>query len=355
MRMISRRLYPGMSALRAFDAVARLGSFTRAARDLALTQGAVSRQVAALEGQLGVALVAREGRRAGLTAAGRAYAPRVRAALELLGQGAVEAMGQASSTGLRLAILPTFGTRWLMPRIPGFVRRHPEVTLSFLTRIGRFDLAAEGVDAAIHSGRADWPGVRMTLLMAERLLPVAAPGFGPGFGPGSGSGPGSAAWPRPVPVAGAVSGMAAAPADGPGGTAGLAGTAAPGGGSGMAAATAGIAAAPLLALASRPGAWAEWWAATGQRGAVPAPLMQFEQVATLAQAAAAGMGVALLPAFLIRPELDAGALVPLGEEVPSGAGYYLVEPEPGPGGRPKPSVLQFRDWLLTEVARDTVV
>ena len=297
--MLSRRLYPGMSALRAFDAVARLGSFTAAARDLDLTQGAVSRQVAVLEGQFGLALLAREGRRVALTEAGRAYAPRVRAALELLGQGALEALGQASGTSLRLAILPTFGTRWLMPRIPGFVRRHPDVTLNFLTRIGRFDLVAEGVDAAIHSGRADWPGARMTLLMTEQVIPVAAP----------------------------------APA--------LAGQ--------------GIGGAPLLALASRPGAWAEWWAARGPGGAMPAPLMRFEQVSTLAQAAVAGMGVALLPAFLIRPELDAGALVPLGDELPSGAGYYLVEPEPGPGARPKPAVAQFRDWLVTEVARETVV
>lgn len=292
--MSSRRLYPGMSALRAFDAVARLGSFTAAARELSLTQGAVSRQVAVLEGQLGVVLIARDGRRAGLTEAGAAYAPRVRAALEVLGQGALEALGQSPETGLRLAILPTFGTRWLMPRIPGFVRRHPEVTLSFLTRIGRFDLAAEGVDAAIHSGRADWPGARMTLLMAERVIPVGAPG-------------------------------------------------------------ARLEARALLALASRPAAWAEWWAATGRAGPVPPPAMRFEQVATLAQAAAAGMGVALLPAFLIRPELETGALVALGDEVPSGAGYYLVEPEPGPRGRAKPAVAQFRDWLLTEVARDTVV
>lgn len=307
--MRSRRLYPGMPALRAFDALARLGSFTAAARDLNLTQGAVSRQVAVLEAQLGVALVARDGRGAGLTEAGAAYAARVRAALETLGQGAMEAIGQGPETGLRLAILPTFGTRWLMPRIPRFVRRHPEVTLSFVTRIGRFDLAAEGVDAAIHSGRADWPGARLTLLMPERVAPVAAPGLA-----------------APAAAAGAGARAAALPA-------GL----------------------PLLALASRPGAWAEWWAATGQTGPVPAPAMRFEQVATLAQAAAAGMGVALLPPFLIRPELETGALVMLGDEVPSGAGYYLAEPDPGPRGRAKPAAAWFRDWIVTEVARDTVV
>ncbi|MCC0078932.1 MAG: LysR family transcriptional regulator [Rhodobacter sp.] len=288
---MQRRLLPNTPALLAFDAVARTGSFTAAARDLSLTQGAVSRQVAQLEGQLGVSLVVRGARAATLTEAGTAYARHARAALEMLGQGAMEALGQAPARGLKLAILPTFGTRWLMPRIPRFVRRHPEVTLHFATRIGRFDLLAEGVDAAIHSGRGDWPGARMTLLMDERVMPVAAPGV-----------------------------------------------------------TA-LAGQPVLALNSRPTGWADWWAATGRAGSAPAPVMRFEQISTLAQAAAAGMGVALMPAFLIRPELEAGALVPLSGEVASGYGYYFVEPE----GRVKPAVAQFRDWIVTETDRDVVV
>ena len=300
---MQRRLLPGMSALLAFDAVARTGSFTAAARDLDLTQDAVARQVAALEERLGVALVVRGARRVRLSEAGAAYAGRVRAALELLGQGAMEALGQAPERGLKLAMLPTFGTRWLMPRIPAFVRRHPEITLQFATRIGRFDLAAEGMDAAIHSGRADWPGARLTLLMNESVLPVAAPSLLAG----------GRDW-RDLPV---------------------------------------------LALASRPHAWAEWFAARGESGGeggvAPVPVMRFEQFATLAQAAASGVGLALMPAFLIRPELEAGALVAVDEEMPSGSGYYFVEPEPAPGARPKRAVALFRDWLLTELARDTVV
>ncbi len=299
---MQRRLLPSMSALLAFDAVARTGSFTDAARDLSLTQGAISRQVASMEEQLGARLIDRTARRAALTEAGRAYATRARAALELLGQGALEALGQAPEKGLKLAILPTFGTRWLMPRIPGFVRRHPEVTLQFATRIGQFDLRAEGMDAAIHSGRGDWPGARATLLMHERVVPVGAPALAAQLGAGR-----------------ALSDL------------------------------------PVLALASRPQAWTDWRAQMGLAGSGPAPLMRFEQVATLAQAAAAGMGVALMPAFLIRPELDSGTLTVLGEELPSGFGYYFVEPEPAPGNPPKRAVSQFRDWLLTEIARDTVV
>lgn len=294
---MQRRLLPSTAALLAFDAAARTGSFTLAARELALTQGAVSRQVAQLEAQLGVLLFHRAARQVALTEAGAAYAPRARAALEILGQGAMEAMGQAPETGLKLAILPTFGTRWLMPRIPRFVRRHPEITLHFATRIGRFDLRAEGIDAAIHSGRGDWPGARLTLLTAERVVPVAAP----------------------------------------------------------AQAARGVAGQPLLALSSRPTGWADWWLQHGPGGPVPAPAMRFELVSTLAQAVAAGIGVALMPAMLIRPELEAGTLVPVGDEVLSGYGYYFAEPLPTPAQPTKPAVAQFRDWLVTETDRETVV
>lgn len=294
---MQRRLLPNTAALLAFDAVARSGSFTAAARDLALTQGAISRQVAQLEAQLGVALLSRGARGASLTEAGAAYAKRTRAALEILGQGALEAMGQAPERSLRLAILPTFGTRWLMPRIPRFVRRHPEVTLHFATRIGQFTLGDDGIDAAIHSGIGVWPGVRLTELMPELVMPVVAP---------------------------AMAGKS-------------------------------LAELPLLALHSRPQGWAEWWSKTAQTGPVPVPSMRFEHVSTLAQAAAAGMGVALLPSFLIRPELDAGDLVPLCAEEASGFGYYFAEPELAAGQSPKRAVAQFREWLITEIDRETMV
>lgn len=294
---MQRRLFPNTAALLAFDAVARSGSFTNAARELSLTQGAVSRQVAQLEAQLGLQLLIRRARRTELTQAGQAYATRTRAALELLAQGALEAMGETQERGLKLAILPTFGTRWLMPRIPRFVRRHPDVTLHFSTRIGQFDLAAQGIDAAIHSGRDDWPGAKLTRLLDETVVPVAAPEH-----------------------RGAT-----------------------------------VPSLPLLALSSRPQGWSEWWRNTGLNGHPPPPSMRFEQIATLAQAAAAGMGVALLPAFLIRPELDDGALVTLGDESRSGHGYFFVEPLHASSVAKQKSVGQLRDWLVTETDRDTVV
>lgn len=294
---MQRRLFPNIPALLAFDAVARTGSFTAAAQDLDLTQGAVSRQVAQLEAQLGVSLIDRRARRAELNVAGKAYASKIRAALDLLGQGALEAMGQTQERSLRLAMLPTFGTRWLMPRIPRFVRRHPDITLHFATRIGQFSFDAQGIDAAIYSGRGDWPGAQLTLLMSEQVLPVCAPDL----------------------------------------------------------VTKPLASLPLLALQSRPTAWADWWRGTQRAGAVPTPSMRFEQLATLAQATVAGMGVALMPAFLIRAELDQGALVAIGDEVPSGFGYYFAEPEGRSGTARLKAVEEFRDWLITETDRETVV
>jgi LysR family glycine cleavage system transcriptional activator len=288
--MTSRRFLPSTGALAALDAVARNLSFTQAGVELALTQGAVSRQIAGLEAQLGVRLVRRSARRVTLTPEGAAYAARARQVLDLLGQAAIEARGQAPEPALRLAIVPTFGTRWLMPRIPGFVRRHPDITLHFATRIGGFDPAEH--DAAILPrplGSAAEGGLRATLLMRETLVPVAAPGVAPD--------------------------------------------------------------APVLGLATRPGLWAQWARGTE----APVPAMRFEQLSTLAQAAVAGMGRALMPRFLIAPELASGALQVLGEDWDSGFGYFFLEPLPAPGQPPRRSVARFRDWLLTEIERDTVV
>ncbi|WP_417598546.1 LysR family transcriptional regulator [Pararhodobacter oceanensis] len=305
---MQRRLIPSTSALLAFDAVARTGSFTAAARDLALTQGAVSRQVAQLEAQLGVTLIERSGRGTALSAAGLGYAETARAAIDLLGQGALQATGQTPERELRLAILPTFGTRWLMPRIPRFVQRHPEVTLNFETRIGAFDLREDRIDGALVTCRGLWPGAVLTQLIEETLVPVAAPSL---LGERGGR-------------------------RGPGVEFNLAGL-------------------PLLAMSTRPEGWAAWWAGQGMDGPVPAAAMRFEQVATLAQAAVAGMGVALMPALLVQPEIIAGDLVPVGPEAGSGYAYYFAQPEPRAGVPVKPSIRQFRDWLVMEVDRETWV
>ncbi len=288
-----RRHLPSTPSLQAFEAVARLGSFTQAAEELALTQSAVSRQVAALEDQLGVTLLDRGPRQVTPTPEGAAYAKAARDALDTLQMAAREITRRDTPGQLTLAILPTFGTRWLIPRIPRFLRRHPEITLHFRTQIGAFDMVAARVDAALHAGQPDWPGTEATLLFEDRVQPCASPALG-------------------------------------------------------AETLADIARLPRLAIASRPEEWQGWAAAHGL-SPLPAPEMVFEHLAAMAQGCAAGLGVALLPPFLFRPELARGELVALAPDWANAGGYWLMTPAQA---RPNPAAAAFRDWLMTEVTRE---
>ncbi|WP_137134499.1 LysR family transcriptional regulator [Rhizobium sp. FKY42] len=297
MTNLSRRLLPSTSALAAFESVARLGSFSSAADELSLTQGAISRQISGLEDQLGILLFERSSRGVGLTEAGRAYAKAIGAALSQIRTASLQAMTKRHGDTLNLAMLPTFGTRWLLPRIPRFVAAHPEITLNFATRIGVFDFEQDGLDVAIHIGQPNWPGAECTFLMDEMVAPVCSPDFL-----------------RQNPVS--------KPED--------------------------LASLPLLHMASRPGAWTHFFETLGI-SAVPAPGMRFEQFASVAQACSAGLGVALMPLFLIEAELQAGTLVEAyPQQVRSPSSYYLVAPITKMDLKP---VAVFRAWLIEEVGR----
>ncbi|TRC98820.1 LysR family transcriptional regulator [Mesorhizobium sp. WSM4303] len=298
---VQRRLLPSTSALAAFEAVARLGSFTAAAQELDLTQGAVSRQIALLEEQFGRKLFERDSRNVRLSTAGEIYAEAVRSALGQLRDAALGLMSNRHSGMLNLAILPTFGTRWLMPLIPDFVTKNPDITINFVTRIGRFDFARERLDAAIHHGQPDWPDADSTLLMRETVMPVVSPEFLAS---------------RAITTAADISRL------------------------------------PLLHMATRPGAWSEWFEEQGL-SAPTGPGMQFEQFGTVAQACMAGLGVALLPQVLISGELQRGQLVATpGQPMQSRSAYYLVVPHDKRG---HPPVASFRDWLLGQVEKEPAV
>lgn len=298
---VQRRLLPSTSALAAFEAVARLGSFTAAAQELDLTQGAVSRQISMLEEQFGRRLFERDSRNVRLSTAGEIYAEAVRAALGQLRDAALGLMSNRHSGMLNLAILPTFGTRWLMRLIPDFVAKNPDITINFVTRIGRFDFARERLDAAIHHGQPDWPDADSTLLMRETVMPVVSPEFLAS---------------RAITTAADISRL------------------------------------PLLHMATRPGAWSEWFEEQGL-SAPTGPGMQFEQFGTVAQACMAGLGVALLPQVLIAGELQRGQLVPTpGQPMQSRSAYYLVVPHDKRG---HPPVASFRDWLLGRVDKEPAV
>jgi len=223
----------------------------------------------------------------------------VRVALQGLAQAGRSLRANPQGSVLSLAILPAFGMHWLAPRLAGFARAHPQVSVNLSTRLRPFDFAAEPFDAAIHFGRQDWPGAEYLPLMPEQVLAVAAPGV------------------VRAPVAQAAD----------------------------------VLAYPLLQIEGRSGDWGRWLAAQGVPGQRP-PGMVFDQFATLMQGAIHGLGLALLPLFLIEADLAAGRLVPVfGGPMPSHGSYHLVWPADRPA---RPPLLAFRDWIAEAAAQPKI-
>jgi LysR family glycine cleavage system transcriptional activator len=294
MMAFPRRFLPAIAHLTAFEAAARLESFTEAAEELNLTQSAVSRQIRALEETLGATLFQRERKTVRLTHGGEVYAREIRAALNKIAAASLGFRASPLGGSLNLGILPTFGARWLAPRLPQFLDNNPGVTVNLTTRITPFDFILEGLDAAIHFGATDWPGAGVDLLMGETVVPACSPAF-----------------------------LERHPISGPQDLLEL----------------------PLLHLSSRPDAWERWFEGRGvQIG--PIHGMLIDQFATAAQAAASGLGLALLPEFLIRSELERGELVQAVDgRVESRECYFLAWPLDRAGYAPLEA---FRAWLKAE-------
>ena len=171
---MARRL-PPLSALRPFEAAARLESFSRAAEELHLTHGAVSRQVRALEDHVGAPLFSRHGKRVALTAAGRAFAERVRGALEEIAQAAETVNPARRGNRLTVSVLPSFASRWLMPRLIRFMEAHPAIELNVITSTALANFATDEVDLAIRFGRGPWPNLVCEAFLDDEWFPVASP------------------------------------------------------------------------------------------------------------------------------------------------------------------------------------
>ncbi|MFV0677681.1 LysR substrate-binding domain-containing protein [Variovorax sp. tm] len=295
-----RRKIPPLQTLVCFDAAARHESYTRAAQELALTQSAVSRQIGTLESFLGVALFRRTRHGVALTASGAAYARQISKRLEAMERDTLDAMAHQGEGGsLSLAAVPTFATRWLMPRLKGFASLQPDVVVHIETRTRPFLFADAEFDAALYAGTPaqveNWAGTRALLLMHEDVVPVCSP----------------ALLPR---------GKAVTPAA--------------------------IAKMPLLQQSTRPDGWRQWFDA--QR--VDAPNARggprYELFSILAAAASHGLGVALMPTMLVADELARGELVVACARPLSGErNYYLVTPE---RADQRPLLKFFSDWLLEQ-------
>ena len=168
------RRFPPLSALRPFEAAARLESFSRAAEELHLTHGAVSHQVRALEEHVGAPLFARHGKRVTLTAAGRVFAEKVRSALEEIAQAA-ESLRVRRDDRLTVSVLPSFASRWLMPRLIRFMDANPGIEVNVIASTALADFRAEEVDIAIRFGGGPWPGVVCEHFLDDEYFPVGRP------------------------------------------------------------------------------------------------------------------------------------------------------------------------------------
>ncbi len=297
-----RKFLPSMQALLAFEAVARRGSVTHAAEDLALTQSAVSHQVKALEALGGVMLFKRLSRRLELTDAGEALLQRVAPALDAVESAMLELVSTKGLGGvLELAVVPTLASRWLIPRLPDFLAAHPHLTVNLSTQVVPFDFDSTHFDAAIHYGRPDWPGAQSSYLMGEESVVVCSAKL-------------------------ARSGRLKTPTD--------------------------VLGFPLIHQSSRPYAWGDWLRAAGvahddadTRGP------RYELFSMIAPAVTAGLGLAILPRFLVADEIRNGALaVPFDVPLISSFAYYLVWPEAKATWLP---LRVFREWLLEQIERSS--
>lgn len=289
--MRQRRFLPSIKLLLALDAVVRHGSVTAAATELSLTQSTVSRLILNLEAQLGKELFTREHRRLIPNAAAISYQRDIARALDMVQRASMTVVTNPDGGTLSLAVLPTFATRWLGPRLSGFLNTYPGIAINMSTRIGRFDFAGEVFDAAIYYGTSDWAGVNHLKLFDETVTACVSPGF-------------------------AASHRLETLDD--------------------------LADVPMLHLESRDTFWSDWF--HGQ-GAEPSGAggMLMDQFSMVIQAAISGLGVALLPDYLAQIEISEGRLLPIFKQaVPVRGAYWLVWPKDKDDHAP---LVSFRNWL----------
>lgn len=293
-----RRL-PSLNGLRTFEVAARLGSFTLAAEELRVTQSAVSRMVASLEADLGIPLFERQGPRLTVTPAGIDYQHAIAAALSDL-ETATQRLRYGEEGGpIAVSTLHTLAFRWLVPRLQRFEAAHPGLSIDISTGDRLVNFATEPVDIGIRYGYGDWPGCTVHFLMPETVSLFCAPSL-------------------PTRRGGLTQ-----PDD--------------------------LRHHRLLYHSTRPQAWPDFFAALG----LPPPLVPpsgpgFEHFFMIIEAAVAGMGIALLPEFLVQDDLAQGRLIrALPVSVRNPRAYYLVHAK---GAERRAKVAAFRNWLLDEAA-----
>jgi len=281
-----------LTALQFFDAAARRLSFTKAASDLSVTQSAISRQIRQLEEHISRKLFHRSNGGLTLTPVGVEYAASVRALLEQAESKTMQLMGYGNKeSSLTIAVLPTFGSRWLVPRLSEYLGSEPTLQLTIKTYIEQFSFEKSDADVAIHFGSNVWPAAVCHMLMDEVAVPVCSPSLVRNVGNDQE-----------------------------------------------------LASLPLLQHTTRPLAWFQLFSQLGLPSANALCGPRFDHFYMMIQAAVAGIGAALLPRFLVEKELINGDLVEAASVgLRTDSSYWLVYPE---SKAHLPVVVSFRDWLL---------
>lgn len=290
---------PSTKSLRSFEAAARTLNFTVAARELHLTQGAISHQIRELETRLGVRLFERRGRGLALSEAGRTYLPFVREALDRLRAGADAIDSKRRGTVLTLSVSPNFATKWLVPRLGPFIESNPDLDLRISAAMQHVDFARDDIDMAVRHGDGAWPHLHVTRLCAEELFPVCSPAF-------------AAAGP---PIHGVAD----------------------------------LAGRVLLHDRDRQN-WANWLRHLGVGGVDLSSGPVFSQTSLAIDAAVSGQGIALARSALAALDLKASRLIrPVTETVAASFAYWIVCPK---ATAELPKIARLRTWLQDEATAD---
>ena len=304
------RLYPAINLLRAFVATARHASVSRAADELHLTQSPVSKRILELEQQLGTALFVRQRQRLSLAPSGQRYLARVKPLLAQLETATLELIAHGvRGGGLHLLTLPTFGAKWLIPKLPQFTGLHPEVTLQFVPFAQGYDFSLPELDCAIRYGNGHWDHAESDYLTGQHITLNA-------------------------PSALKAKETIRRAAD--------------------------VTKHTLLQHVSVPGEWANWCAAYGVKHPAANSGATLDQYTSLIRAVMSGMGIALVPSCLVQENIDAGLVAaPLrngadsaksAEPYQSSFGYYRCYP---PERAQVPALAVFRDWILKACADES--
>jgi LysR family glycine cleavage system transcriptional activator len=290
---------PPLNNLKAFEAAARHESFTRAAEELCVTQGAVSQQVKTLEEGLGLKLFNRERQRLVITEAGRDYLLTVRDALDRIAVGTERLLQRQNAGVLTVSTSPDFAAKWLVHRLGHFAEAHSDIDLRVSATLHHVDFAREDVDLAVRHGDGNWPGLDTVQLSAEKLFAVCSPKL--------------------------LSGgrRLGKPTD--------------------------ILKLPLIHLDDRAD-WTRWMRAAGVDEARVTHGPVLNRASMVIDAAINGQGIALARTTLATWDLINTRLVlPFRDSLPLSKTYWIICPKAMSN---VPKIVTFRNWLLAEAAED---